>query len=100
MIKLTGKFMNGPIAGLLLVIASAPAYAYIDPGTGSLLLQGLIAAVAGAMIALRVYWGKLKLLFNRKHAVSDQPAGDGEPDVESRGTDAASVESPRERHGE
>jgi len=27
-----------------------PAYAYLDPGTGSILLQGLLAAIAGVMV--------------------------------------------------
>ena len=32
--------------GCLLLMSWAPSYAYIDPGTGSALIQGVIAAVA------------------------------------------------------
>ena len=37
--------------------------AYIDPGTGSFLVQALIAAVAGVAVTLRMYWSKIKGFF-------------------------------------
>ena len=37
----------------------SPAYAYMDPGTGSLLLQGLLGGIAGAVVFIRLYWHKL-----------------------------------------
>jgi len=43
----------------------APAHAYLDPATGSILLQGLIAGVAGLVVVLRLYWQRLKALFRR-----------------------------------
>ena len=43
----------------------APAYAYLDPATGSILLQGLIAGVAGLVVVLRLYWQRIKALFRR-----------------------------------
>ncbi len=39
---------------------ASPAYAYLDPGTGSMLLQAILGGVAGVVIAGRLYWGKLK----------------------------------------
>ncbi len=41
---------------------ASPAYAYLDPGTGSILLQGLIGAAVGGWVAARLYWSKLKNL--------------------------------------
>jgi hypothetical protein len=35
------------------------AHAYLDPGTGSLLLQVLLGGVAGLVVAVRLYWHKL-----------------------------------------
>ena len=35
------------------------AYAYLDPGTGSILLQGTIAAIAGGLLAVRAYWQRI-----------------------------------------
>ena len=50
-------------AGILLW--TAPAYAYLDPATGSILLQGLLAGVAGLVVVLRLYWGRLTAFFRK-----------------------------------
>lgn len=57
---------------LSLLILIAPAHAYLDPGTGSILLQGLIAGIAGAIVAARLYWGKVKdfLTFSKRKGSS------------------------------
>jgi hypothetical protein len=42
-------------------------FAYIDPGTGSMILQSLIGVLVGAGIILRVYWTKIKfVILDRK----------------------------------
>ena len=51
---------------LIILLHTNIAYAYLDPGTGSLLLQGLIAALAAAGAAISIYWNKLKSLFSKK----------------------------------
>ena len=40
-----------------------PALAYIDPGTGSYLIQLLIAAAVGLAFGVKLYWRKIKALF-------------------------------------
>lgn len=56
------KFRDLCGAGLLALLAfQQPAHAYIDPGTGSLIIQGLIAAFVGAAFALKnFYYTKVK----------------------------------------
>jgi hypothetical protein len=44
---------------------SVPAYAYLDPTTGSILLQGLLAGVAGMAVVARLYWNRMKAFFGR-----------------------------------
>jgi len=39
------------------------AYAYIDPGSGSLILQMILGALVGVGIAMKVYWFKIKERF-------------------------------------
>jgi hypothetical protein len=39
---------------------------YLDPGSGSFLLQLAIATLLGLGIALRASWGKIKGLFGSK----------------------------------
>lgn len=52
-------------AGSVLALLPTGAHAYLDPGTGSILLQGLVAAVAGGMIFFRHWWHRLTGLFSR-----------------------------------
>lgn len=40
-----------------------PAFAYLDPGTGSMILQLLLGGVAGAMVVGKLYWHRLKEFF-------------------------------------
>jgi hypothetical protein len=35
------------------------AFAYLDPGTGSALLQGILGAVAAIAMVLKLYWHRL-----------------------------------------
>jgi hypothetical protein len=42
------------------------AYAYIDPGTGSVVLQALIAGFLGVSFAVKLYWRKLVKLVTRR----------------------------------
>lgn len=38
---------------------------YLDPGSGSLLVQLLLAAILGLGVILRTQWAKIKSLFGR-----------------------------------
>jgi uncharacterized membrane-anchored protein len=42
------------------LVFSTPAHAYLDPGTGSILLQGLIAGVAGGLTIASMYYHRFK----------------------------------------
>jgi hypothetical protein len=39
---------------------------YLDPGSGSFIIQILIAALLGIGIAVRASWGRIKRLFGGK----------------------------------
>ncbi|MBW2493130.1 MAG: hypothetical protein JRE43_00120 [Deltaproteobacteria bacterium] len=39
--------------------------AYLDPGTGSLIIQAVVAVLAGAAVAITSYWRKIKTFFGR-----------------------------------
>ena len=49
-----------------LISYTSPAYAYLDPGTGSMLLQGLIGGIAASIAFLSIYWQKVKAFFDKK----------------------------------
>jgi hypothetical protein len=54
-----------------LVGLGALSTAYIDPGSGSFLVQALVAGVLGAALLIRTFWTQIKALFTRKSAVSE-----------------------------
>jgi len=54
-----------------LISYTSPAYAYLDPGTGSMLLQGLIAGLAAIISFLSIYWQKVKSFFVKQDTDTD-----------------------------
>ena len=56
---------------------------YLDPGSGSFLIQLLVAAIAGASIAIGANWSKLKRwLKKRKNGVAIDEFDEVEDDEE------------------
>jgi hypothetical protein len=51
----------------------APAYAYLDPGTGNALLQGLIGAFAIGAAAVGTFFGRIRSVFRRKPKPPQEP---------------------------
>ena len=51
---------------LILLIQPSSAFAYIDPGTGSIILQILLGALAAGLTFIKIYWLKIKNFFNFK----------------------------------
>jgi hypothetical protein len=49
--------------GFLFFISPQKAYAYLDPGTGSFILQVLIASLLGGVFAIKMFWSKIKAFF-------------------------------------
>jgi hypothetical protein len=45
---------------------------YLDPGSGSFLLQLLIAGLAGIGIAIGASWSKIKRLFVKKARIAEE----------------------------
>jgi hypothetical protein len=54
--------INPFIALLIPMIGTHP---YLDPGSGSFILQILIAALVGSLFLIKVYWNKLKAFFKK-----------------------------------
>ena len=42
--------------------------AYLDPGTGSMLIQIILAVILGAGVAIKIFWRNIKALFTGKKA--------------------------------
>ncbi|MBI5164734.1 MAG: hypothetical protein HY985_12635 [Magnetospirillum sp.] len=60
----------------VLLLVAPPAYAYVDPGSGTLLLQIIGAVALGSMFYIRTAWLKLRGFFDRfsgKSAAGEAP---------------------------
>jgi hypothetical protein len=63
------NILSAPMyAAMVLSLLAFPqqAYAYLDPGTGSYILQLTLAALFGAIYAVKLYWRRISKLV-RKH---------------------------------
>jgi len=66
---------------LLSLVFVEPAQAYIDPGTGSMLVQGMLAVIAALSVTVGVFWKRLRSffggLFCRKNRAAEGDGSDG-----------------------
>ena len=58
------------LALLCLMAYSQQASAYLDPGTGSMILQGIIATLAMAGLTIKTYWYKIRAFFGNEQPTS------------------------------
>ena len=57
------------IFSIILDIVEAPSKVdplYLDPGSGSFLIQLIIASALGAALVIKTSWSRIKNFFNRK----------------------------------
>jgi hypothetical protein len=60
-------------SALLFGMLATPAHAYLDPGTGSMILQMLLGGLAGLALAGRYYWHRILVTLGIR---SDDPPAD------------------------
>jgi len=49
-------------------------FLYIDPGTGSIILQAIIASVVGAALFARLFWHRILKFFGVKKETEPDPS--------------------------
>ena len=54
----------------------AAPWLYLDPGSGSFIVQLIIATALGAGVALRLYWSKIKSFLTAKKSASKDSSED------------------------
>ena len=69
------KVMKASTIFLFTVFVAGPAHAYLDPGTGSIILQAIVGTIAGGLVVIKLYWYRIKNLFKKQ--IPDEPP-DGE----------------------
>ena len=65
---------------LMTVMPNAYAQAYLDPGSGSLIIQLLIAGLLGLAVSVKVFWGSILTLLRIKQPSVDDD--DSDDDIE------------------
>ena len=77
--SLRGKRRSSAISLSIFVVLSillpSKAYAYFDPGTGSMILQGLIAGLMGVLFTIKTYWTRIKNFIFRSKIDEKKKAG-------------------------
>jgi len=66
-------------AALFLIMVAEPAWAYLDPGTGSMIISAIVGLFATVGLAVKTYWYKIKAFFRR----DAQPEAGKDPAVEA-----------------
>lgn len=62
------RSLNLALAFVLFIFLVPPrVHAYLDPGSGSYLIQIIIASLAGAGFFLKTNWQKVKNIFSKKN---------------------------------
>ena len=68
------------LSGFFYFVFTVNAYAYLDPGTGSIILQAIIGFIAAGITTISIYWSKFKSLisriFNKKEIEKDKSNSD------------------------
>ena len=62
------------IVGVLMLVAG-PAFAYLDPSTGSMIITAVVGILASIALAVKTYWYKIKSWFRK-----DDDNADSAPD--------------------
>ena len=62
------------LLAVVLLSSAQPAFAYLDPGTGSMLLQVILGGIAAVGVALKLFWHKIRIALgmSKKPATEDE----------------------------
>ena len=57
----------------LLLVTATPAYAYLDPGSGGMIVQLLLGGLAGAGVLVRLFWNRVRKLVGLEKPDDEMP---------------------------
>ncbi|MCY3926655.1 MAG: hypothetical protein OXG81_00110 [Acidobacteria bacterium] len=59
------------VALVVVLVVPQAAHAYLDPASGSMILQAVIGGVAAAALAFKYYWRRIQAFFG--YGSTDEP---------------------------
>lgn len=83
MLKINKRFLFSwtAIFSATMILMASPAHAYLDAGTGSMVLQLIVGGVAGLLMAVKLYWRKILVTLGIKKELPEEPSAvDSDPD--------------------
>jgi hypothetical protein len=54
------------------LLMASPAYAYLDPGTGSMLVSAVLGVAAALALAVKMFWYRLTSFFRGKRPAPEK----------------------------
>lgn len=63
------------LGGGFYLISTRPSFAYLDPGSGSMLLTAILGILAATTYTLKGYFHKLTRVFRKNRPETGDPAG-------------------------
>ena len=54
------------MCALLVAVPNVASAQYLDPGSGSIIVQALIAAAVAGAAGIKLYWGRISSFFARR----------------------------------
>ncbi len=76
------KRINVLLCFICFSLISDQTFAYIDPATGSLIIQGAIAALVGALAIIKFQFARIKAFFNKIfYKKMETPEGEDNPNL-------------------
>ena len=63
------------VATISLMSVAPPAWAYLDPGTGSMIISAVVGLFATVGLAVKTYWYKIKSLLRKNTASPSSATG-------------------------
>ncbi len=78
----TNRLILVALLAVMTLPIATPAHAYLDPGTGTMILQIILGGVAGMLVAGKLYWARLKefLGFSTGEITANENATDSDAD--------------------
>lgn len=68
------------LVALMVLMVARPAFAYLDAGSGSMLVQLLLGGFAGLAVIVKLYWRRLLAALGRRKAEPVEAAEGGGED--------------------
>ena len=79
MMKWFMRLMKTPVAPAFFYFSfSQPLDAYLDPGTGSIILQAVIGVAVGGLFAIGIFWQRTKTFVKNLFSRGEKPKKDDE----------------------